>query len=80
MSLQAGGIPTIAGVLSIASSSGSIIKEGHDLTTHFKVVGPFGPTTHFKVTMKKHGADLKRAFKGKPPEPPNPVAVPEKKP
>ena len=68
VSLQAAGIPTIAGALSIASSSGSIIKEGHDLATHFK------------VTMKKHGTDLKRAFKGKPPEPPNPVAVPEKKP
>lgn len=50
---QAASIPTIAGVLSIASSSGSIVRETHDLATHFK------------RTMKRHGADLKRAVKGK---------------
>lgn len=50
---QAVTIPTIAGALSIASSSGTIIREAHDLTTHFK------------QTMRKHGADLKKALKGK---------------
>jgi len=68
-------IPTIAGALSIASSSGAIVREGHDLLTHFK------------LTMKKHGSDLKKALKGTPqsPDPPPtpinptvPVQVPAK--
>lgn len=62
--LQASGIPTIAGAMSIAASSGTIIREGHDLITHFK------------TTMRKHGTDLKKAFQGKPAAPPNPVNVP----
>lgn len=50
---QAVTIPTIAGITTIASNSGSIIRETHDLATHFK------------RTMRKHGADLKKALKGK---------------
>lgn len=59
--LQATSIPTIAGALSIAASSGTIIREGHDLLTHFK------------RTMKKHGTDLKLAFKGNPVQPVIPI-------
>lgn len=46
-------IPTLAGALSIVASSGQIVRETHDLTTHFK------------RTMKKYIADLKKAAKGK---------------
>jgi hypothetical protein len=53
-SVQAITIPTIAGIASLAASSGQIVREGHDLCTHFK------------ATMKKHGRDLRRAVQGKP--------------
>jgi hypothetical protein len=64
-SSQAVGIPIIAGALSIASSSGSIVKEGHDLVMHFK------------PTMRKHGRDLKAALKGKSAPRPSPVTAPD---
>lgn len=57
-------IPTIAGIASIAASSGTIIREGHDLFKH-----PW-------KTLRKHGSQIKAAAKGKPEPPPNPVAVP----
>jgi hypothetical protein len=61
---QAVTIPTIAGIASIAASSTQIVKEGHNLFAH-----PWR-------TLKKHGADLKKAaVKGQNP-PPAPVAVP----
>lgn len=68
-SLHAVTIPTLAGVLSIAASSGQIVREGHNLCMH--------PLR----TLKHHGRQLKDAAKGKPaPAPnPNPVAVPQDK-
>jgi hypothetical protein len=62
-SVQAITIPTIAGIASLAASSGQIVREGHDLCTHFK------------ATMKKHGRDLRRAVQGKPAAAPVPVPV-----
>jgi hypothetical protein len=53
--LQAVTIPTIAGVLSIAASSGQIVRETHDLIRH-----PL-------KTLKHHGKQLKEAAKGKKP-------------
>ena len=46
-------IPTLAGLFSIAASSGTIIKEGHDLIKH--------PVK----TLKLHGKQIKDAAKGK---------------
>ena len=53
--LQAVTIPTIAGVLSIAASSGQIVRETHDLIRH-----PL-------KTLKHHGKQLKEAAKSKKP-------------
>lgn len=52
-SLQAVTIPTLAGIFSIAASSGTIVKEGHDFLTH-----PI-------KTLKRHGKQIKEAAKGK---------------
>jgi hypothetical protein len=48
-------IPTISGVLSIAASSGQIVRETHDLIRH-----PL-------KTLRRHGKQLKDAAKGKKP-------------
>lgn len=64
VSAQAVSIPTIAGIASIAASSGQIVREGHDLFTH-----PWR-------TLRKHGTQIKDAAKGKPAPPPNPITVP----
>lgn len=52
-SASAAGIPTIAGALSIAASSTTIVKETHNLVRH--------PIR----TLKGHGKALKAAAKGK---------------
>lgn len=67
-SAQAVSIPTLAGITSIAASSGQIVKETHDLFMH-----PWR-------TLKKHGSDLKKAaVKGQVTPPPDPVTVPQEK-
>ena len=63
--LRAVTIPTLAGVLSIAASSGQIIREGRQAFTH-----------PIKL-LKHHGAQIKDAAKGKPTPPPAPVPVPQ---
>lgn len=48
-------VPTLAGILSMTSSAGAIVKETHDVFRHPK------------LTLKKHVADIKAAAKGKKP-------------
>jgi hypothetical protein len=50
---RAAGVATIAGIFSIAASSGTIIRESHDLIRH-----PL-------KTLKHHGKQIKEAAKGK---------------
>lgn len=68
ISARAVTIPTLAGVLSMAASSGQIVREGHDLFKH-----PW-------KTLKHHGTQIKEAAQGKrgtiPPPNPYPIQFP----